>query len=320
MWPDLGPIDFHHDSASCDAFIVSLLKNPVYSGKLHDAVRPAYSALLREVNAARGKTLDRLTIQRLIEQSLKDVGDSGESAVNIDVHNWTFEKYDREADHIIDWSPLFERETRKVPPAKEWNDKLVPELHTLKRRLLQETEVRLISLRGKNTLTTGFAIGTAFPQNGGWVFEIPQPPLPALWRSDAVPIAVYSLKAEETLIDAGGDSIAYVFNIKGNALRDVRSYITESALQVKAIVAVEPAGTPGALSIADDREAVSLALSARDEMHKALTRHDVRLTHLFFYGPFALSVFIGQLLSAIGRVQLYEFQDPGYVPTAILKT
>ena len=316
----VAQIDYHHDGASCDSFIASLLKNPAYSGKLHDAVRPAYSALLREVNAARGKTLDRVTIQRLIEQSLKDVTESSEPAINLDVHNWTFEKYDREADHVIDWSPLFERETRKVPPAKEWNENLLPELYALKRKLLKDTETRLIRLRGKNTLTTGLALGAAFPQNGGWIFEVPQPPLPAPWRSDAVPVAAYPLTAGETLGDSGGDSIAYVFNIKGDALRDVRGYIAESSLPIKAVVAVEPAGSPGALSIADDREAVSLALSARDELHKALARHDVRVTHLFFYGPFALSVFVGQLLSAIGRVQLYEFQDPGYVPTAALRT
>jgi hypothetical protein len=73
---------------------------------------------------------------------------------------------------------------------------------------------------------------------------------------------------KETLEKSGGDSIAYVFNIKGDALRDVREYIAQSVLSVKAIIAVEPAGSSGALSIADDREAVSLALGARDELQK----------------------------------------------------
>jgi hypothetical protein len=320
LYFQVGPVDYHHDAASCDAFIGSLLKNPAYSGKLHEAVRPAYSALLREVNAARGKTLDRATIQRLIEQSLKVMAESSEAAINLDVHNWTLEKYDREADYVVDWSALFDREKRKVPSITVWNGKLLPELYSLKKKLLNETKTRLIRLRGKNTLTTGIALGAAFPQNGSWIFEIPQPPLPAPWRSNAIPVAAYSLKAEETLAAPDGDSIAYVFNIKGNALRDVREYVAGSSLPVKAVITVEPAGSHGALSIADDREAVSVAVSARDELHKHLIRHDVRITHLFFYGPFALSVFVGQLLAAIGRVQLYEFQDPGYVPTALLRT
>lgn len=317
---ELGPVDYHHDGASCDAFIGSLLKNPAYSGKLHDAVRPAYAALLQEVNAARGKTLDRMTLQRLIERALKDVAESSDPAINLDVHNWTFEKYDREADHVVDWSNFFERQTRKVPSTKVWNEKLLPELYALRKKLLLESDRRLIRLRGKNTLTTGLALGSVFSQNGGWVLEIPQPPLPAPWRSDAVPVTSYPLKMKETIEDPRGDSIAFVFNIKGDALRDVREYITKSVLSVKAIIAVEPAGSSGALSIADDREGVSLALGARDELHKALGRHKVRMTHLFFYGPFALSVFVGQLLAAIGRVHLYEFQDPGYVPSATLKT
>ena len=320
LYFQLGPVDYHHDGASCDAFIASLLKNPAYSGRLHEAVRPAYAALLREVNAARGKTLDRMTIQRLIEQSLKDVAQTIEPAINLDVHNWTFEKYDRDADHVVDWSALFDRDTRKVPDAAVWNETLLPELSALKKNLLKETDTRLIRLRGKNSLTTGIVLGASFPQNGGWAFEIPQPPLPAPWRSDAVSITAYPLKVNETINDPAGDSIAYVFNIKGDALRDVREFIAGSSLSVRALIAVEPAGSSGALSIANDREAVSVALAARDELHRSLNRHDVRITHLFFYGPFALSVFIGQLLQAIGRVQLYEFQDPSYVPTATLRT
>src|SRR3712207_7382658 len=56
-------------------------------------------------------------------------------------------------------------------------------------------------------------------------------PLPAPWRSDAVPVAAYPHKTEETLVAPDGDSIAYVFNIKGNALRDVRSEEHTSELQ-----------------------------------------------------------------------------------------
>lgn len=270
--------------------------------------------------AARGKTLDRVTIQRLIEQSLNDMALSSEAAINLDVHNWTLEKTGREPEHLIDWSSRFERVPRKVPPAREWNEKLVPELYELKSKLLKETETRLIKLRGKNALTTGIVLGVVFPQNGSWVFDITQPPLTTPWRSDAVPIRTYSLNVEESSLDPQGDSIAYVFSIKGDALRDVRKHIADTSVPVKAIITVEPAGFRGGLSIADEREAVSVALAARDELHNALSRHDVRITHLFFYGPFALSVFVGQVLAAIGQVQVYEFLEPGYVPTARLTT
>ena len=49
---------------------------------------------------------------------------SSETAINLDVHSWTLEKYDHETGHVVSWSTLFERETRRVPPTKEWNEML----------------------------------------------------------------------------------------------------------------------------------------------------------------------------------------------------
>ena len=141
------------------------------------------------------------------------------------------------------------------------------------------------------------------------------------WRSDAPPNKNYPLQlGREIPIDKSGNSIALVFSIKGSAVQDVADYIQGLSLPVKAIVPVAPRSGAGALSIGDDREAVSLALIARDEHRKALERHGVRTTHLFFYGPLALSVFVGQLLTSVGRVQLYEFTDPGYAPSALIRT
>lgn len=318
---DIGLTDFHDDKKACGNFALKLIEHPEYKEKLIHLIKPAYGPLFHEVSNKRGKMLDRVTLKSLIDMALKAAGAEPEPAIDLDVHNWTFEKYDREPQYVIDWSSQFDRGTRTVPDEKLWNEQLVPELYTLKGRLARETSVRLIRLRGKNTLTTGIALGAAFPQIGGWIFEIPQPPMPTPWRSDAPPQMKYGLRVgSEIPMDANGDSIAYVFNIKGSALKDVESYIKENSLPVKSIISVEPEGAAGSLSIADDREALSLALSARDELRRALERNNVRITHLFFYGPFALSVFIGQLLTAIGRVHLYEFKDPGYVPSATIKT
>jgi hypothetical protein len=316
----VGLNDFHNDGLACDTFAMNLVKHPAYSQKLVDILKPAYTALLREVISARGKPLHRQTIQDLIDKSLKEQAVNLEPSINLVIHNWTKEKFDIEAHHTLDWSTYFERETRKVPEESVWNEELLPQLYTLRKQIAADTMVRLIRLRGKNTLSTGIALGAAFPEIGGWIFEIPQPPLILPWRSDAVPEMSYALRSNVMKGNSTGDSIAFIFNIKGSALHDVKSYIKDRSLRVKAILAVEPAGAAGSLSIANDREAVSLALAARDQLRAALDQYKVRSTHLFFYGPFALSVFIGQYLSSIGQVQLYEFQDPGYVPSFSLRT
>ena len=53
---------------------------------------------------------------------------------------------------------------------------------------------------------------------------------------------------------------------------------------------------------------------------RPLKARQLRMTRLFFYGPFALSVFLGQQPTSIGQLQLFEYQDPGYVPSCLLRT
>jgi SMODS-associated and fused to various effectors sensor domain len=317
----IGLPDFHDDKAACNQFALKLLDLPEYKEKVIHLIKPAYPPVLNKVASDRGKVLDRVTLKSLIDAALRAGKTEPEPAIDLDVHNWTFEKYDREPQHVIDWSPHFDRDTRTIPDEKMWNEQLVPEIYALRKRLAKETDVRLIRLRGKNALTTGILLGAAFPQIGGWVFEIPQPPKPEPWRSDAPPQMNYGLQVQdEVTIDEKGDSIAVVFNIKGSALKDVGEYIRKHSLPVKVIIPIAPEGDARALSIADDGEAVSLALAARDELRKALDHRNIRATHLFFYGPFALAVFVSQLLTSIGRVHLYEFKDPGYIPSATIRT
>jgi len=124
----------------------------------------------------------------------------------------------------------------------------------------------------------------------------------------------------EIQVDPAGDSIALVLNVKGSATAEVEKYISAQGLPVKAVVSIEPERGSMALSILDDREAMSVAVAARNQIDILLNKYGVRMIHLFYYGPFALSVFLGQQLTSIGRVQLYEFQEPSYVPSLMIRT
>ena len=65
---------------------------------------------------------------------------------------------------------------------------------------------------------------------------------------------------------------------------------------------------------------MAFAQAVREALGQSLKKYDVRKTRLFFYGPFALAVFLGQHLTSVGEIQLFEYQDPGYVPSCTLKT
>jgi hypothetical protein len=62
------------------------------------------------------------------------------------------------------------------------------------------------------------------------------------------------------------------------------------------------------------------ALAVRENLNQLLKQHGLHRTRIFFYGPSALAVFLGQKLTSVGEIQLFEYQDPGYVPSCSLRT
>ncbi|MFX6015275.1 SAVED domain-containing protein, partial [Acinetobacter baumannii] len=78
--------------------------------------------------------------------------------------------------------------------------------------------------------------------------------------------------------------------------------------------------TPGNFSIKNDSEAVALASASKDIIKSMINKYKSKKTHLFYFGPFGLAVFLGQKLTSVGAIQLYEFQDPGYNPSCLLKS
>jgi hypothetical protein len=76
----------------------------------------------------------------------------------------------------------------------------------------------------------------------------------------------------------------------------------------------------GAQSIRGAGDAIAFAQAVRENLGQILKTYNLRKTRLFFYGPFALAVFLGQHLTSVGEIQLFEYKDPGYVPSCSLRT
>src|ERR1700687_180636 len=178
--------DLHHDDRAVDLFVARVLNHPEYSGMLRAMVQPAFAQLLRAIEAKRGAVLPRADVEQVLRSAIAAVGAGGKSTT-VWLQNWTKETFDVPADYVVDWSPHFDRSSRRVPSEDVWNAQLLPELQSLKGTILAERTDRLIRFRGKCALSTGIALGAAFAAVGGWTFEIPQPPSKEAWRSDAKP-------------------------------------------------------------------------------------------------------------------------------------
>jgi len=315
---EVGHGDLRYDDRAVELFIARLLEHPEYVGKLRAMVAPAFAEVIRAVSARRGVVMERGEIERILQTAVR--AGSGESAsITIWVQNWTNESFDRAADYVVDWSAHFDRGTRRVPSADTWNTKLLPELRELKKRITAERKERLIHFRGKCALSTGLAVGATFPVVGGWIFDVPQPPSSENWRSDAQSTTPYGYHAETVDGAPDGTELILALNIKGDGRDDVRRYVETASIRARLYAFVAPLAQ-GAQAIGGPEDACAFAIAARNFLGDLLKKHRLTRTHAFFYGPLALSIFVGQQLTSIGEVQSYEYQDPGYVPSCTLRT
>jgi hypothetical protein len=318
VYIDVGHGDMHHDERAIDHFISRLLNHPDYADKLRAMVQPAFAETMRAIGAKKGIVLERVELEALLRAAVA-AGVAGERKITLWLQNWTRESFDPPADYPVDWSSHFDRPTRKVPSPETWNERLVPELETLKKKILTERKERLIRFRGKCALSTGIALGATFPTVGGWTFEIPQPPAKDAWRSDTAATSPHQIDVEVLEGAESSTDIVLGLNIRGDGRQDVMKYV-ESAGKPPRIFAFMSPPSQGAQSIGGAGDAVAFAQAARARLGQLLKKYGLRKTRIFFYGPFALAVFLGQQLTSVGEIQLFEYQDPGYVPSCLLRT
>jgi hypothetical protein len=315
---DLGHADLHHDDRAVDIFIARLLSHPEYSGKLRTMVQPAFAEVMRAIGASKGIVLERTVIEEVLRAAVAP-GGTAEGKITIWVQNWTSESFEPPSDYSIDWSAHFHRALRQVPPPQMWNGKLLPELYALQKTIVAERTERIIRFRGKCALSTGIAMGAVFPAVGGWIFEIPQPPLKGDWRSDATATSPYDLRVETIDGSDKGEDLVLGLNIKGDGRDDVIRYVETAGSTPRLLTFISPP-SQGVQSIGGAEDACAFARASRDHLGQTLKNYRLSRTRIFFYGPFALAVFLGQQLTSVGQIQLFEYQDPGYVPSCTLRT
>jgi hypothetical protein len=318
VYIEVGHGDLQHEERAVELFIARVLSHPDYSQRLREMVQPAFAKFRQAIDAKRGAVLERKDIEALLHASIGTAAVS-EPAVSVYIHNWTKEVFDLSADYELDWTAHFDRASRRVPAPEVWQNELLPQLDALKQRIFKERTERLIQFRGKCALSTGIAAGMYFPAVGGWTFEMPQPPAKELWRSDAKPTKSYDLRVELEEGSPDGIDLVLGLNIRGDGRQDVKRYIESTSEPAKLYAFVSPA-SQGSQSIAGSEDACAFAQLVRDRIGQIVKTYSLRRIRLFFNGPLALAVFLGQQLTSIGEIHLFEYQDPGYVPSCILKS
>ena len=244
---EIGHADLHHDDRALDLFVGRLLKHPEYAEKIRAMVQPAFAELLRALEGRRGAVLQRADVEQILRVAVAAVT-AAEKSITLWVQNWTRETFDLPADYALDWSQHFDRSSRRVPSEEIWNTQLLPELKSLKEKIVAERKERVIRFRGKCALSTGVALGATFPSVGGWTIEIPQPPSKEPWRSDAPATSPYELRVEVVDGSVGGTDLVLGLNIKGDGRGDVMRYVESTGNRPRIFAFISPP-SQGAQSI-----------------------------------------------------------------------
>ena len=310
--------DMHHDDRAINHFIGHLLQHPEYANKLRAMVQPAFAEMMRAITARKGVTVSRAEIETLLRAAVA-AGIASEKKITLWLQNWTSEIFDPPADYAVDWSAHFDRPTRKVPSPEMWNNELVPQLEGLKKKILKDRKERLIRFRGKCTLSSGIALGAVFPRWGAGHLRYrshQRRMTGGPTRQQPVPIIC---RRRFRRPSPKGSDIVLGLNIKGrrpSGHTEVHREYRQSAKDICVYVT----SVAGRAIHRRSRGGCRFRPGRPRASRQLLKKYGLRKTRIFFYGPFALAVFLGQHLTSVGEIQLFEYQDPGYVLTCSLKT
>lgn len=320
---DLKLHDYHDDARIRDVFRGGIsAPNAQFWRRIAHASDHVYDRMLAEVNARRGRVFTLAEIELLVDELSTTIPGSVQrvAIATIGIHNWAFEKLAPTPSVEVDWSNRFGRDQRRVPAAAEWDAELVPELHRVKNGILREQGSGLVHVLGSCCLSTQIALGLVLRETEGWVIQTTQRPGDEPWYSDAVPTPGYVPLVRESCADPGGEDLALLVSVKNDIEGDVERYLTQANIGVRAMVSVLPPSGAGTSSIISNGDAIAFAVRARDVLRSAQEKHGKRTTHLFMSAPQSVALFLGQRLTAMGRLYLYEFTDPGYVLSCTLNT
>jgi hypothetical protein len=134
-----------------------------------------------------------------------------------------------------------------------------------------------------------------------------------------VPTPSYNLQVELVEGEASGTDLVLGLNIKGDGRKDILEYVNGTGVLAKVYAFMSPP-SQGIQGLRGPDDAVAFAKAVREELGNVLKTFNLRHTRLFFFGPLALAIFLGQHLTSVGEVQLFEYQDPGYVRSCLLRT
>jgi hypothetical protein len=198
-------------------------------------------------------------------------------------------------------------EGRHIRASESWQNAVLPKvsefLQSVSSSVRNGEHHLLLECHSSVAFLAGYELDR---KSGTHIFPVQKGVRKSVWRpaaSGSRSNSEWSATASKT--SGEGDDVAIVVSVSRDALADVSKYV-EGVPTIGTIVDARPASGVGQRAVADADHAVGLA-DALAEVIRTHRPNSIGTTHLFIAAPNALTFFLGQHRSALGNVQLYEF-------------
>jgi len=202
---------------------------------------------------------------------------------------------------------------RQIRPEADWTEHLYPELRTFLLQAAQAAPNLRLVLDAHVTLAV--AAGTVLSVKSGRHIEIEQRTHGRqIWSADdEEPRAEWSsltFTAEEIALEA--IDLVVTVGLTHDPWPMVRPFTAKAGITPHARLSALPSSGPGSASVRSGRHAVQLA----EQLISRIAEYRAQLgfggvIHLFLAVPNAFAFFLGQRLSRIGKLKLYEYDFEG---------
>lgn len=216
-------------------------------------------------------------------------------------------------DLAVDWSHLYPPTGTRLPDNGVGATQLLPPLIRLVKAVNQEWTQQRVQLVPHCHPSLAVAMGFAFRRGSGFDLEVVDHATGARMLGPARPVAPIGDLWVEALSEPHATSrdLALAIGVSRDVTADALRTLTEQGVEVGAILSLTPPGGPSnaALSTDDSSAFHRLAVAALQRVVECQSRRGVGAVHLFMAVPGALAVLIGQQLTNVGLVQLYDFDN-----------
>lgn len=227
----------------------------------------------------------------------------------VHIHGWAKQRFPEEAHYHLDWTRHFKISptTRILPHSTVWEKEILPEVESLANEWSEKGGV--IRIYSKLCLTGALLIGSRLSFTKGVKLEVEH--YGQIWMADKYDTS-YNVIPKTTFGNLTGSPRAIlILSVRKNIQTEVEQYLNSTQQTYKKLVNLLPPNGAGPESIQNSIQALSYALSVKEEIEKLKTE-GVKEIFLFLNTPLSVAFFVGHRLTASCPIITFEFNGIDY--------